>query len=104
MQKHLLSKVDKRTKYSVYGWIREYEKALNLSTIAHIISSISILYFRDDGIFDIEDKSECMILSQEDLEKEVDQMLLFKNIMIFTFKNENVKEMKIETSKNGSIL
>ena len=47
-----LSKIDKRTKYSVYGWIREMEQALDLSQVPMMISSICILYFHKDPIFD----------------------------------------------------
>eukprot|EP01084_Bolivina_argentea_P297692 512906_1 len=49
----LLSKIDKRTKYVVFGWIRNNEKTLQLSHIPVMISSICILYFRDDEIFAI---------------------------------------------------
>ena len=48
-----LSKIDKRTKYSVYGWIREEEKALKLSKIPSMISAMFILYFREDEIFGV---------------------------------------------------
>ena len=48
-----LSKIDKRTKYSVNGWIRKLEQSLQLNHIS-IISDIIILFFRDDEIFDNE--------------------------------------------------
>eukprot|EP01084_Bolivina_argentea_P033899 62685_1 len=47
-----LSKIDKRTKYAVCGWIRNKEKSFKLN-IPLLISSICILYFRDDEIFAI---------------------------------------------------
>eukprot|EP01084_Bolivina_argentea_P297690 512904_1 len=47
----MLSTIDKRTKYSVCGWIRNNGKALQLNHIPVMISSICILYFRDDEIF-----------------------------------------------------
>ena len=50
-----LSKVDKRTKYAVYGWMRESEKELKLVIIPDIIVVTSILYFRKSEIFDIFD-------------------------------------------------
>eukprot|EP01084_Bolivina_argentea_P299263 515826_1 len=46
-----LCKIDKRTKYVVCGWIRNNEKLLKLCHIPLLISSICILYFRDDEIF-----------------------------------------------------
>ena len=48
-----LSKIDDRTKYSVYGWIREAERSLHLTHIPMMINSICILFYRDDEIFDI---------------------------------------------------
>ena len=48
-----LSKIDKRTKYSVHGWIRNKEKSLGLTTIPSMINAICILYFRDDEIFNV---------------------------------------------------
>eukprot|EP01084_Bolivina_argentea_P282151 482922_1 len=48
-----LSKIDTRTKYAVFGWIRNNEKLLELSHIPLLISFICILYFRDDEIFAI---------------------------------------------------
>eukprot|EP01084_Bolivina_argentea_P299262 515825_1 len=47
----MLSKIDKRTKYTVCGWIRNNEKLLKLNHIPSLISCICILYFRDDEIF-----------------------------------------------------
>ena len=46
-----LSGIDKRTKFAVYGWIREAEKQLKLNYITASISAICILYYRDDAIF-----------------------------------------------------
>ena len=46
-----LSKIDKRTRFKVYGWIREAEKELSLNYIPTMISNICILYVRDDEIF-----------------------------------------------------
>lgn len=60
----LLSKIDKRTKYSVYGWIREIERELKLQHIPMMISGITILYFRGDEIFQTVGKDE--ILSKND--------------------------------------
>ena len=48
-----LSKIDKRTKYSVNGWIRNKEKSLGITTVPSMINAICILYFRDDEIFDV---------------------------------------------------
>lgn len=48
-----LSNIDSKTKYSVYGWIRKAEEELKLGHIPLLISSICILYFHDDAIFDI---------------------------------------------------
>lgn len=47
----LLSKIDKKTKYCVYGWVREMEKELKIQHVPMMISGITILYFRDDEIF-----------------------------------------------------
>ena len=49
----LLNKIDKTTKYSVYGWIREKEKTLRLSSIPSGIIAMCILYCRDDEIFHV---------------------------------------------------
>lgn len=48
-----LKKIDKRTKYSVYGWLRRQEKSLKSSSIPSMISAICILFYRDDEIFEI---------------------------------------------------
>ena len=48
-----LKSIDKRTKYSVYVWIRNKEKTLGLRNIPSLISSICILYFRDEEIFNV---------------------------------------------------
>ena len=56
-----LNKVNKRTKYSVYGWIREREKKLGLRNIPSMITAICILYFRDNEIFEIIDDEQIQI-------------------------------------------
>ena len=48
-----LRNVDKRTKYAVYGWMRNKEKELRLSHTPAMISSICILYLSEDEIFGI---------------------------------------------------
>ena len=48
-----LKKIDKRTKYSVHGWIRNKEKQLKLNHIPSVIKAMCILYFREEEIFDI---------------------------------------------------
>ncbi len=48
----LLSKVDTKTKATVYGWIREAEISLQIAQIPMMLSSICILYYRDEEIFD----------------------------------------------------
>eukprot|EP01084_Bolivina_argentea_P199656 341603_1 len=50
--KHL-SKIVKRTKYTVHGWIRTTEKSSNLCTTPLLIISLCILYSREDEIFEI---------------------------------------------------
>ena len=52
-QLKLLSRIDKVTKYAVYGWIREKEKQLKLGTVPSAIATICVLYYREDEIFDI---------------------------------------------------
>ena len=47
------SKIDKRTKYGVYGWIRKAENELKLSNVPLMIQSICILYFYEDEIFNV---------------------------------------------------
>ena len=47
-----LSKVDKKQKYCVYGWIREMEQALDINHVPLMISSICILYFHEEEMFD----------------------------------------------------
>ena len=46
-----LSQIDIRTKYGIYGWMRQAEKELKLPHIPLMISSICILYFFEDEIF-----------------------------------------------------
>ena len=50
-----LSKVDKRTKYAVYGWVREQEKSLNSRVVPSMILPLCILYFRDLEMFGVVD-------------------------------------------------
>lgn len=66
----LLSKVDNRSRYAVHGWIRNVEHKLQinyipnkLSSIPCMVSSICILYFRDDETFDT--TSHSVILSSD---------------------------------------
>ena len=46
------NKIDSKTKYTVYGWIREVENALKVTNIPTTISNICIIYYRDDECFD----------------------------------------------------
>lgn len=46
-----LSKIDIKTKYGVYGWVRNAEKELKLSNIPLLVSSICILYYHEEEIF-----------------------------------------------------
>ena len=48
-----LSKIDERTKYGVYGWMRQAEKELQLGYIPLMIQSICLLYFYEEQMFDI---------------------------------------------------
>ena len=48
-----LLKVDRRTKYSVYGWIRNMEILLKDTTIPPEIIEICILYCRDEEVFNV---------------------------------------------------
>ena len=48
-----LSKINQRTKYAVYGWIRKAEQELNFNNIPMLISCICILYFSEEDIFEI---------------------------------------------------
>ena len=48
-----LSKVNKRTRFKVYGWIREAERELSLNYIPTMISNIIILYTRDYDHFHV---------------------------------------------------
>ena len=50
-------KIDNRTKYGVYGWIREAEKELQLSDIPDAVCMVIILFYRYDDSFDIYDES-----------------------------------------------
>ena len=50
-----LKNIDKNTKYSVYGWIREKENELQLVNVPSLIISICILYFRELDQFEIVD-------------------------------------------------
>ena len=48
-----LSKIDKTTRFKVYGWIREAEKELKLNHTPTMISNICMLYVGDDDYFEI---------------------------------------------------
>ena len=48
-----LSKIDDRTKLAVYGWVSNEERLLHLNHIPIMISSICVLYFYDDEIFEV---------------------------------------------------
>eukprot|EP01084_Bolivina_argentea_P060851 111167_1 len=47
-----VNKIDKQTKYTVFGWIREMEKSFKLTHVPMMLKSICILYYIDDEIFD----------------------------------------------------
>ena len=47
----LLSKIDRRTKCGVSGWIRETEQELNMRHTPMIIVSMCILFYREDDLF-----------------------------------------------------
>ena len=50
--KKALSQTNEQTKYAVYGWIRNEERKLQLSHIPTIITSICVLYFREEDFFE----------------------------------------------------
>ena len=52
-----LSKIDDKTKYGVYGWIRKAEQELRCRHIPLMISNICVLYYYPDEIFQIVSKS-----------------------------------------------
>ena len=48
-----VSKIDDKTKLTVYGWMRQKQNSFNLSHVPMLITSMCILYFHDDEIFEI---------------------------------------------------
>ena len=48
-----LVNIEKKTKYTVYGWVRELEKALKLSNIPDLVTAVCILYLGDNETFEI---------------------------------------------------
>ena len=46
-----LAKIDKKTKYGVYGWIRKAEMELQLFNIPLMIANICVLYFYEEDVF-----------------------------------------------------
>ena len=48
----LLSKINRRTKDIVIGWIRELEKCNRMDDIPSLINALCILYYREDEIFE----------------------------------------------------
>ena len=60
-----LSNIDTRTKYGVYGWIREAEKELQIANVPLTIHSICILYIRDEEEFDEELINDYIKLSHD---------------------------------------
>lgn len=48
-----LSKIDRKIKYGVYGWIRRAEIELEIANIPLMIQSICLLYFYQEEMFDI---------------------------------------------------
>ena len=49
----ILSNTDEDTQYTVYGWVRNQEKILKLTNVPVMISSICIMYYRKEEIFEI---------------------------------------------------
>ena len=62
----LLSSIDKETKHSVNGWIREMERKLQLRNIPQMINAICVLYLRKDEWFHKKLKSKSVKLALQD--------------------------------------
>ena len=84
-----LKNIDKRTKYTVYGWMRNEENQLKLSCIPSMVTSICILYFRKDEIFEIvqveyerSDDKKCIKRSSEALTTGWSSPVNFGSILI----------------------
>ena len=74
-----LNTIDKRTKYSVYGWMRNEEKALKLRHIPSMISSMCILYFRDDEIFGVTPNDQVKLSENKKIITKIDGNYSIKN-------------------------
>ena len=48
-----LNKIDRMTKFAVFGWIRKAEKKLQIGHIPNMIRSICVLYCREEDSFGI---------------------------------------------------
>ena len=51
-----LIKIDDRSRYGVYGWIRKAEMDIKIGNIPLIIQSICLLYFYEEEMFDVINK------------------------------------------------
>ena len=48
-----IAKMNKCTKYAVYGWIRQAEQEIQSQQIPTMIGSICLLYFNEEELFEI---------------------------------------------------
>ena len=87
----LLNKIDKKTKHTVSGWIRELETSMQINHVS-IVSDIIILYFRDDEIFDIEFLSTDIHISKD--KKQAIKMNRFDN---YNWYNNTYGALKISS-------
>eukprot|EP01084_Bolivina_argentea_P087304 157682_1 len=73
-----LSKIDNKTKYSVYGWIREAEHMHNFQHIPMMISNICVLYYREDEIFNTSSKAVKISDDKKSVTK-IPRLIIFDN-------------------------
>ena len=103
-------RIDDRTKYAVYGWIRKCEQQLQLQNVPKGIADIIILYYRKAEIFDIID-GEGIKLSDD--QTSVTFLKLFNGASFYNSyglneissmnKNKYKWDLRISNFKEGSL-
>ena len=95
-----LKKIDRATKYAIYGWIRKTEKELNFKYIPIVISNICILFFAENvynEIFDnlrigknvkLTKNNKCIEITKFGCDNTTN---VFGNISIFSLNNIKCK-------------
>lgn len=91
----MLNKVNKRTKLMTSGWIRKQEKMLKLHNVPTAVTSMCILYTREDEIFDK--------ISDNGIKINTNKKKVIKDKMDDDDYNNNYGIIEIESNSNDII-